>query len=70
MGLLSRTLTIRGTKQSDATSEGPHMRIEGAARLSGVLFERMGQTNVRSCVCLPCMCMRRALCPPLWNLNI
>lgn len=48
MGLLTRTLTIRGTKESDVDSKGPHLRVQGVARLSGTLFERMGQTNVRT----------------------
>jgi hypothetical protein len=46
VGLLSRTLTVQGTAESDAAGKGPHIHIQGKARLTGTMVHRMGQTNV------------------------
>lgn len=47
VGLLSRDIVFQGAPSTEDSMQGPHVRIQGSARISAVQAFRMGQRNVQ-----------------------
>lgn len=45
MGLLSRYILVQGDADAERTRRGPHVRVEGTARIRGVQAFRAGQVG-------------------------
>lgn len=45
VGLLSRNILIQGDAAAERSRRGPHVRVEGAARIRGVQAFRVGQVG-------------------------
>lgn len=45
VGLLSRYILVQGDASAERTRRGPHIRVEGAARVRGVQAYRAGQAR-------------------------
>ena len=51
VGLLSRYILIQGDASAERSRRGPHIRVEGSARIRGVQADRAGQARGRMVGC-------------------